>query len=50
MTQPPPRVGAAPGALPLLGHALPLRLRPLAFLASLPAHGDLVRVRLGPRP
>ncbi|MBB1245274.1 cytochrome P450, partial [Streptomyces durbertensis] len=45
-----PRVGTAPGALPLLGHALPLRLRPLAFLASLPAHGDLVRVRLGPRP
>ncbi|MGK5629407.1 cytochrome P450 [Streptomyces sp. URMC 123] len=40
----------APGALPLLGHALTLRRRPLEFLASLPARGDLVEVRLGPRP
>ncbi|GAB3644426.1 cytochrome P450 [Streptomyces sparsus] len=44
---PPP---LAPGALPLLGHALPLRRAPLEFLASLPARGDLVEVRLGPRP
>lgn len=44
------RVRTAPGALPLLGHALPLRRDPLGFLASLPAHGDLVEVRLGPRP
>ncbi|MDK1474641.1 cytochrome P450 [Streptomyces sp. 549] len=42
-------VAAAPGALPLLGHALPLRRSPLAFLAALPACGDLVEVRLGPR-
>ncbi|MGK5731262.1 cytochrome P450 [Streptomyces sp. URMC 124] len=39
----------APGSLPFLGHALPLVHDPLAFLSSLPAHGDLVRVRMGPR-
>jgi cytochrome P450 len=43
-------IGSAPGALPLLGHALALGRTPLDFLASLPAHGDLVRVKLGPRP
>ncbi|WP_138958047.1 cytochrome P450 [Streptomyces sp. YIM 121038] len=37
----------APGALPLLGHALALSA-PLRFLRSLPAHGDLVEVRVGP--
>ncbi|MFJ5726060.1 cytochrome P450 [Streptomyces sp. NPDC093149] len=42
------RTGTAPGALPLLGHAPALWRRPLEFLASLPAHGDLVAVRLGP--
>lgn len=41
-------IGSAPRALPLLGHALALGRRPLDFLASLPAHGDLVRVELGP--
>ncbi|MBC2900539.1 cytochrome P450 [Streptomyces cupreus] len=45
----PPTRGMAPGGLPLLGHALPLRRRPLEFLAALPAQGDLVEVRLGPR-
>jgi cyclooctat-9-en-7-ol 5-monooxygenase len=40
--------GTAPGALPLIGHALKLWRRPLEFLASLPAHGDLVEIRLGP--
>ncbi|MEU9077878.1 cytochrome P450 [Kitasatospora sp. NPDC048538] len=39
----------APGALPLLGHTPALLRRPLAFVAGLPAHGDLVRLRLGPR-
>ena len=40
-------IPAAPGALPLLGH-LPQFVRdPLGFLTSLPAHGDLVHVRLG---
>ncbi|MEV6977568.1 cytochrome P450 [Kitasatospora sp. NPDC093806] len=41
-------VASAPGALPLLGHGLRLVRDPLAFLSSLPAHGDLVRVGLGP--
>ncbi|MET7934955.1 cytochrome P450 [Streptomyces sp. NPDC005322] len=40
--------GTAPGAVPLLGHALALWRRPLPFLASLPAHGDVVEVRIGP--
>ncbi|GAA1960247.1 cytochrome P450 [Kitasatospora viridis] len=39
----------APGALPLLGHAVAFARRPLEFFAALPAHGDLVRIRLGPR-
>ncbi|MEU5217337.1 cytochrome P450 [Streptomyces sp. NPDC020807] len=41
--------GDAPGALPLLGHLPYLAARPLAFLDSLPAHGDVVRVRMGTR-
>ncbi|WP_405593179.1 cytochrome P450 [Streptomyces sp. NBC_01190] len=44
------RFGRAPGALPLLGHAVELLRRPLAFMESLTAHGDLVEIRLGPRP
>jgi len=44
------RTAAAPGALPLIGHALSFGRRPLSFLASLPAHGDLVEIRIGPRP
>ncbi|MFJ8017344.1 cytochrome P450 [Streptomyces sp. NPDC096339] len=44
-TQPVPQ---APGALPLLGHSPALFRAPLAFLSSLPDHGDLVTVRLGP--
>lgn len=43
------RSGTAPGALPVLGHVPALWRRPLQFLASLPAHGDLVEIRLGPR-
>lgn len=42
------RVAQAPGALPLVGHALTLKRDPLAFLRSLPAHGDMVKIRLGP--
>ncbi|WP_086733265.1 cytochrome P450 [Streptomyces glaucescens] len=42
-------VECAPGAFPFLGHGIALFRRPLAFLNSLPAHGDLVEVRLGPR-
>jgi hypothetical protein len=40
--------GAAPRALPLVGHALPLIRRPVEFLDSLPPHGDLVEIRTGP--
>ncbi|WP_280392979.1 cytochrome P450 [Nocardia brasiliensis] len=39
----------APGGLPVLGHALALARNPFAFLSSLPAYGDLVRLRLGPQ-
>jgi pentalenene oxygenase len=45
-----PRFGRATGAWPLLGHMVALQRRPLALLDSLPAHGDLVEIRLGPRP
>ena len=41
-------LGSAPGSRPLVGHALRLLNDPCRFLASLPAHGDLVRIRLGP--
>ncbi|MBB5110005.1 cytochrome P450 [Streptomyces spectabilis] len=40
---------SAPGALPFLGHSLRLAKKPLEFLRSLPAYGDLVEIRLGPR-
>ncbi|WP_280466293.1 cytochrome P450 [Nocardia brasiliensis] len=40
-------IPAAPGALPLIGHLVPLLRDPLAFLTSLPVHGALVRVRVG---
>ncbi|MYW00626.1 cytochrome P450 [Streptomyces sp. SID3343] len=36
--------------MPVLGHAVRLGRRPLDFLASLAAHGDLVRIKLGPMP
>lgn len=39
----------APGALPVIGHLLPLLRDPLGFLNTLPAHGDLVQIRLGPQ-
>jgi len=40
---------SAPGQRPLLGHALGLRFRPLAFVESLRDRGDVVTIRLGPR-
>ncbi|MFJ8539527.1 cytochrome P450 [Streptomyces sp. NPDC093591] len=43
------RVGTAPGIFPFIGHGIALYRRPLAFLNSLPAHGDLVEIRLGPQ-
>ncbi|WP_307868588.1 cytochrome P450 [Umezawaea beigongshangensis] len=41
-------IAMAPGALPVLGHAVALLRDPIGFLWSLPEHGDLVRVRMGP--
>ncbi|MDT3399303.1 cytochrome P450 [Streptomyces sp. B1866] len=38
----------APGAVPVLGHGVPLLRDPLRFLSSLPACGDMVRIRIGP--
>ncbi|WP_086821692.1 cytochrome P450 [Allokutzneria sp. NRRL B-24872] len=38
----------APGALPLIGHALSLIRDPWSFLTSLPRSGDLVEIGLGP--
>ncbi|GAA5156479.1 cytochrome P450 [Pseudonocardia eucalypti] len=40
----------APGHVPLLGHAIQLRLRPLQFLAELAEHGTVVELRLGTAP
>ncbi|MGW2184436.1 cytochrome P450 [Streptomyces sp. NPDC001719] len=37
----------APGALPIVGHALPLVRRPLKFMTSLANCGDIVEVRAG---
>lgn len=41
-------VGTAPGIFPFIGHGIALFRRPLDFLNSLPDHGDLVEIRLGP--
>ncbi|GAA3371643.1 cytochrome P450 [Streptomyces sannanensis] len=43
-------VPRAPGAVPLLGHALKLWRDPLGFLKSLREYGDLVQVDLGTLP
>ncbi|MEU7062916.1 cytochrome P450 [Streptomyces sp. NPDC046161] len=40
----------APRGLPVAGHLLPMLRDPLAFLSSLPAAGDLVRIRIGTFP
>lgn len=37
------------GAVPVLGHALPLLRHPLRFLETLPPDADLVEIRLGPK-
>ncbi|MER7952793.1 cytochrome P450 [Streptomyces sp. NPDC096079] len=50
MADTPATISRAPGALPLLGHAVPLLRDPLSFLRSLPQHGDLVAIRIGPHP
>ncbi|MFG1795821.1 cytochrome P450 [Nocardia sp. NPDC049149] len=41
-------IATAPHRLPLLGHLVPLLRDRLGFLSSLPAHGDLVRIGIGP--
>jgi cytochrome P450 len=41
-------VPAAPGGLPVVGHAVQVLRDPWGFLRSLPAHGDMMRVSLGP--
>ncbi|WP_424861865.1 cytochrome P450 [Streptomyces sp. MMS24-I29] len=38
----------APGSLPIFGHGIQILRDPLGFLRSLPAHGDVVRIRIGP--
>ncbi|MBH1937768.1 cytochrome P450 [Streptomyces sp. AV19] len=42
-----PTAVVVPGALPVVGHALHLRRRPIPFLTTLPRLGDVVRIRLG---
>ncbi|MGW6541973.1 cytochrome P450 [Streptomyces massasporeus] len=42
-------VGTAPGIFPSIGHGIALFRRPLEFLNSLRAQGDLVEIRLGPQ-
>ncbi|WP_326804041.1 cytochrome P450 [Streptomyces sp. NBC_01788] len=39
----------AGGGVPLLGHGLRLVRDPLAFMSQLRDHGDVVRIRLGPK-
>lgn len=40
--------GNAPGAVPVVGHALQMMRHPVNFMNSLAAHGDLVRIKIGP--
>lgn len=42
-------IPVAPGAIPVLGHALRLRDNPLEFFESLRALGDVVLIKLGPQ-
>ncbi|MFE6925382.1 cytochrome P450 [Nocardia sp. NPDC057663] len=42
-------IPTAPGARPVVGHLLPFLKQPFAFLAQLPEHGDVVKIRLGPK-
>ncbi|MEV6121017.1 cytochrome P450 [Streptomyces sp. NPDC052077] len=49
-TDPGPRMPpVAGGRVPLLGHGWRLARDPLAFMAQLRDHGDVVRLRLGPK-
>ncbi|MEU9992902.1 cytochrome P450 [Streptomyces sp. NPDC048045] len=42
-----PGIPAAPGALPVLGHALQLIRDPLGLMKDLPNYGDLVQIKVG---
>jgi len=42
-------IPSAPGAIPVFGHSLQFQRKALRFLETLPAYGDLVRIRLGTR-
>ncbi|MGK5732911.1 cytochrome P450 [Streptomyces sp. URMC 124] len=44
----PATLATAPGAMPLVGHAIPLLRSPLSFLNGLAGLGDLVRIKAGP--
>jgi len=44
------RPATLPRPLPLLGHALRFRRQPLEFIESLRPLGDVVTIRLGPKP
>ncbi|MFF8848326.1 cytochrome P450 [Streptomyces sp. NPDC015127] len=44
-----PEPPLAGGAVPVLGHGLKLVRDPLAFMSRLRGHGDVVRLRLGPK-
>ncbi|GCE02613.1 cytochrome P450 [Embleya hyalina] len=46
----PPRFARLPGARPLFGHAPALLRRPFPLLAAAARAGDLVEIRLGPKP
>lgn len=48
-TREPREAPLAGGAVPVLGHGLKLVRDPLAFMSGLRAHGDVVRLRLGPK-
>ncbi|MFC8278286.1 cytochrome P450 [Streptomyces sp. NPDC057271] len=43
-------VSDAPGRLPVLGHLVELRRRPLDFFQCLRSQGPVVRIRFGPKP
>jgi cytochrome P450 len=42
-------IPTAPGNRPLVGHLVPFLKQPFTFLAQLPEHGDVVKIRLGPK-
>ncbi|MGY4102890.1 cytochrome P450 [Nocardia sp. R16R-3T] len=50
MKNPIESIPLAPDAVPLLGHGLRFLTDPIGFLSTLPNHGRLSRVQLGPLP